>query len=81
MHLTFKRLDAPGSGEVNLGGRFVVGGRGHPYVDGGRRCGMWNSQKVDLEGDKICIVKKKKKKKKKRLKKILKKKKKKKKNN
>jgi hypothetical protein len=32
----------------------------HPSGDGsrGRRYGMWNSQRLDLEGDKICINKK-----------------------
>jgi hypothetical protein len=29
----------------------------------GKRCGIWNSQRVDREGDKVCTVKKKKKKK------------------
>jgi hypothetical protein len=48
MHLTLKRLEAPGSLEVRWGG-----GWGHPRGDRGgvgRRCGMWNSRKVDGEG-------------------------------
>jgi hypothetical protein len=35
-----------------------VWGWGHPFVDAGRRYGMWNRQRVDLEGDKIWTVKK-----------------------
>ncbi|EDL99812.1 rCG22984 [Rattus norvegicus] len=35
----------------------------HPRGDRRRRYGMWNSQRVDPEGDKIWSVKKKKKKK------------------
>jgi hypothetical protein len=44
--------------------RCVGGGRGtvHPGEDGQRRYGMWNSQRMDQERDKIWSVKKKKKK-------------------
>jgi hypothetical protein len=55
MHLTLKRLEAPGSGEVWWGGMGTLTWR---QVVG--RCGMWNSWRVDQEGDKVCIVKKKK---------------------
>lgn len=51
MHLTLKRLEALGSEEV--GG--VEVGVGVRVV---RRYGMWNSQWVDQEGDKISSVKK-----------------------
>jgi hypothetical protein len=38
----------------------VEGGRkGTTMSEGVRRYGIWNSQRVDQEGDKICIVKKK----------------------
>jgi len=57
MDLTLKRLEAPGSLEVWLG----RGGWGHPLGDRGWGYGMWNSQRVDWEGDKIWSVKKKKK--------------------
>jgi hypothetical protein len=43
MHLTLKRHEAPESGEVWWGG---VGGLGKRYE-------MWNSQRVDWEGDNI----------------------------
>jgi hypothetical protein len=34
-------------------------GLGHPLGDEGRRkCGMWNSQRVDRDGDKVWTVKK-----------------------
>jgi hypothetical protein len=44
MHLTLKRLGAPGSLEVRWGR-----GWGHPRRDRGvgRRYGMWNSQRVN----------------------------------
>jgi hypothetical protein len=44
MHLTLKRLEAPGSLEIRWDG-----GWGHPRGDRrvGRRYGMWNSLKVD----------------------------------
>ena len=47
MHLTLKRLEAPGSLEVRWGGGGE--GWGHPHVDRavGRRYGMWNSQRVN----------------------------------
>jgi hypothetical protein len=53
MHLTLKRLEAPGSLEVRWGG-----GWGHSHGDRvvGRRCGMWNSWRVD-GGHKIWSVK------------------------
>jgi hypothetical protein len=48
MHLTFKRLEPPGSLEVRWGRR-----RGHPRGDRGgglgRRFGMWNSRRVDRD--------------------------------
>ena len=50
MHLTFKRLEALGHGEVCWGGAL---GRGRDILvqtKGGRRYGMWTSQRVDLEG-------------------------------
>jgi hypothetical protein len=54
MHLTLKRLEAPGSLEVRWGG-----GWGHSHGDRGvgRRYGMWNSQRVNGGGDKIRKVK------------------------
>jgi hypothetical protein len=36
MHLTLKRLEAPGSLEVRWGGRWVVGGGDNPCGDGGQ---------------------------------------------
>jgi hypothetical protein len=47
MHLTLKRLDAPGSLEVGWGGRWAnpSGERGV-----GRRYEMWNSWRVDQDG-------------------------------
>jgi hypothetical protein len=50
MHLTLKKLEAPESLEVRWGWEW-----GHPCGDWwvGRRCGMWNSQKVDGMGNKI----------------------------
>jgi hypothetical protein len=45
MHLTLKRLKAPGSLDVRWGGWW-----GHPRGDGvRRRYGMWNSWRVDGE--------------------------------
>jgi hypothetical protein len=44
MHLTLKRLEAAGSLEVRWGGEL------------GRRYGMWNSGRVDEEGNKIWSV-------------------------
>jgi hypothetical protein len=46
----------------------VGSGKGRPHGERGtgRRYGMWNSQRVDQEGNKIWSVKKKKKKKKKK---------------
>ena len=57
MHLTLKRLEAPGSLEVRWGEGRVWG---HPHGDKGvgRRYGMWNSRKVDQGGrNKIWSVK------------------------
>jgi hypothetical protein len=54
MHLTLKRLDAPGSLEVRRGegwGQRVDRGAG-------RRYGIWNRQRVNPEGNKIRSVKK-----------------------
>jgi hypothetical protein len=48
MHLTLKRLEAPGSLEVWWGGGWRVG----------RRYRMRNSQREDWEGNKIWRVKK-----------------------
>jgi hypothetical protein len=47
MHLTLKRLEAPGSLEVRWGREW-----GHPGGDRGmgRKYGIWNSWRVDLEG-------------------------------
>jgi hypothetical protein len=46
MHLTLKRLEAPGSLEVRWGW-----GSGLPLGTGvGRRCGMWNSLRMDRGG-------------------------------
>jgi hypothetical protein len=56
MHLILKRLEALGSREVWWVGD--SGGLGHPRGDMRRGHGIWNSQKVGQEGDKICIVKK-----------------------
>jgi hypothetical protein len=55
MHLTLTRLEAPGNLEVwwGRGGDILV------EVGGmGRRYGMWNSWRVDWEGNKIWSVKK-----------------------
>jgi hypothetical protein len=56
MHLTLKRMEAPGSLEVWWGGAW---GRGHPSGDRGteRRYGMWNRQRVDRDVNKIWNVK------------------------
>jgi hypothetical protein len=49
MHVTLKRLEAAGRLEVRWGR-----GWGHPLGDGvGRRCGMWNSRRVDGEAQGI----------------------------
>jgi hypothetical protein len=50
MHLTLKRLEAPWSLEV-----WKVGEWGPPPGDRGlrKRYGMWNSWRVDQEGNKI----------------------------
>jgi hypothetical protein len=50
MHLILKRLEAPGSLEVWLCGVSRMGD-GDKGVE--RRYGMWNSQRVDWEGNKI----------------------------
>jgi hypothetical protein len=55
MHLTLKKLEIPGSGKVWWGRRK---GLGRPYGDGVGKYGMWNSQRVDQEEDKIWNVKK-----------------------
>jgi hypothetical protein len=54
MHLTLKRLEAPGSLEVWWGGWWR-----NPYRDRGtgRRYGMWKSWRVDPEESKIWSVK------------------------
>jgi hypothetical protein len=50
MHLTLKKLEATGSIEVWWG----EGWRWrHPCRDEERRHGLWNSQRVDRDGDKI----------------------------
>ena len=54
MHLTLKRLEAPGSLVVRWGG-----GWKHPCKDREKRYGMWNSQRVDQEWDKIWTEKEK----------------------
>jgi hypothetical protein len=53
MHLTLKRLEAPGSLEVRWGWEWK-----HPRGNRGlgRRCGMWNSQRVG-RGNKMWSVK------------------------
>ena len=38
------------SGEVGVGW-------GHPLGDVEKRCGMWNSRRVEREGDKVWTVK------------------------
>jgi hypothetical protein len=55
MHLTLKRLKAPVSLEVRMGGEW-----GHSRRDRGfqRGYGMWNSWRVDWEVNKIWIVNK-----------------------
>jgi hypothetical protein len=55
MHLTFKRLEAPGTLEVRWGE-----GWGHPHGDRGvgKRYGIWNRQRVDEGVDKIWSMKK-----------------------
>jgi hypothetical protein len=53
MHLTLEILGAPGNEEVYWGGEYVLGDRGR-----GIRCGMWNSWRIDWEGDKIWNIKK-----------------------
>ena len=55
MHLTLKRLEAPGSLEVRWGGEW---GHAHGNMWMGRRYGMWNNQRVDKEGDKVWTLKK-----------------------
>jgi hypothetical protein len=55
MHLTLKRLEAPGCFEVRWNGEW-----GHPRGDGGgvrRRYVMWKSWWVDGRENKICSVK------------------------
>jgi hypothetical protein len=56
MHLTLKRLEAPSSIEV-----WWVGSRGQGDIllemGLGKRYGMWNSQRVDQERNKIWSVK------------------------
>lgn len=52
MYLTLMRLKAPVSEYMWWGGVGV--GKEHPLGDRGRRrYGMWSSQRVDLEGDKV----------------------------
>jgi hypothetical protein len=60
MHLTLKRQEATGTLEIWWGGE-----RGHSRGNSevGRRYVMWNSQRVDGDGDKIWSVKNKLKKK------------------
>jgi hypothetical protein len=53
MHLILKRHGAPGSGESS-GVRVVWG---HTLGDEGRKCGMWNHQRVEQEADKVLTVK------------------------
>jgi hypothetical protein len=50
MHLTHKRLEAPGNLEVKYSGEL-----GHPHGDSwvGKRYGMWKSQRMDGGGNKI----------------------------
>jgi hypothetical protein len=54
MHLTLKRLEAPGSLVVRR-----VGGWRHPPGEKrvGKRFEMWNSHEVDGGGDKIWSIK------------------------
>jgi hypothetical protein len=57
MHLTLERLEAPGSLEVSLVGQWVV--ETSLWRQGSaRRFGMWNSQNVDWERNKIWSVNK-----------------------
>jgi hypothetical protein len=56
LHLALKRLEAPESLEVWWGGGCFGGG--NILVEEGRRYGMWNSQRVDQEGNKIWSIKK-----------------------
>jgi hypothetical protein len=61
MHLTIKRLEATENLESSWGkGQGLVGWE-HPHGDRrvGKRYGMWNSQRVDWEGDHIWSIKKK----------------------
>jgi hypothetical protein len=55
IHLTLKRLETPGSGEMQCsklqGGEILGESRGERYM-------MWQSQRVDQEGDKVWTVKK-----------------------
>jgi hypothetical protein len=53
MHLTLGRLEALGSLEVRWG----RGGSGDILVETGRRDGMWNTWRVDMEGNKIWSLK------------------------
>jgi hypothetical protein len=49
MHLTLKRLEAPGHLEVSW-----IGGPEHSNRDGvARRCGMWSNRRVDGEGQEM----------------------------
>jgi hypothetical protein len=59
MHLNLKRQEASGSLEVLYDWR--LGGLGHPLGDREmrHRYGMWNSWRVDQEGNKIWRGKKK----------------------
>jgi hypothetical protein len=54
MHLTFKRLKAPGNLEVWWGGSR---GWRHLHGDRGWEGGMGNSQRMDQEGNKIWSLK------------------------
>ena len=51
MHITFKRLEAPGTGEVWWGGGEKVGTSPGRWGGVGRRNGMSNSQREDREGN------------------------------
>jgi hypothetical protein len=59
MHLTLKRLEAPGSGGGSRG--VEVGSWGDESTlfeaEGGRRYGMWNSQRAEQKGGKNWTAK------------------------
>jgi hypothetical protein len=56
MHLTLKSLKAPGSREVWWDGGVEMGISSWRKGQWGEKYSIWNSQRVDWEGDKISGV-------------------------